>query len=87
MEDENAFANYVRLPPHMFGVLLNGISTVIQRTDTHMRPAPDAEMKLAMTLNTWLQEIGITPSSMTSYVATALRYGACRKFLRPSHMS
>ncbi|XP_046569601.1 uncharacterized protein LOC124277919 [Haliotis rubra] len=50
MEDENAFANYVRMPPHMFNELLNRISPVIQRRDTHMRPALDAGMKLAMTL-------------------------------------
>ncbi|XP_046559290.1 protein ALP1-like [Haliotis rubra] len=50
MEDENAFANYVRMPPHMFDELLNRISPVIQRRDTHMRPALDAGMKLAMTL-------------------------------------
>ncbi|KAK2163881.1 hypothetical protein NP493_1445g00006 [Ridgeia piscesae] len=48
VEDGNAFANYVRLPPHMFDVL-NGISPAIQRRDTHMRPAIDAGMKLAMT--------------------------------------
>ena len=50
MEDENAFANYVRMPPHMFDELLNRISQVIQRRDTHMRPALDTGMKLAMTL-------------------------------------
>ena len=50
MDDENAFANYVRLPPHMFDVLLNRISSVIQRRDTHMTPTLDAGMKLAMTL-------------------------------------
>ena len=50
MEDKNAFANYVRMPPHMFDELLNMIRPVIQRRDTHMRPALDAGMKLAMTL-------------------------------------
>ena len=50
VEDENAFAHYVRIPPHMFDELLNRISTVIQRRDTHMRPALHAGMKLAMTL-------------------------------------
>ena len=49
VEDENAFANYVRLPPHMFDELLNRISPVIHSRDTHMRPALDAGMKLAMT--------------------------------------
>ena len=44
------FANYVRLPPHIFDELLNRISSVIQRRDTHMRQALDAGMKLAMTL-------------------------------------
>ena len=48
VEDENA--NYVKLPPHMFDELLNRISSVIQKTDTHVRPALDAGMKLAMTL-------------------------------------
>ena len=43
VEDENAFANYVRIPPHMFDELLNRIRPVIQRRDTHMRPALDAE--------------------------------------------
>ena len=48
VEDENAFANYVRLPPHMFDELLNRISPVIQRRDTHMKV--DVGMKLAMTI-------------------------------------
>ena len=50
IEDEYTFANYVRLPPHMFDELVNRISPVIQRNDTHMRPALYAGMKLAMTL-------------------------------------
>ena len=50
VEDENAFANYVRLPPDMFDELLNRISSVIRRRDTHMRPALDTGLKQAMTL-------------------------------------
>ena len=50
VEDGNAFANYVRLPSHMFDDLLNRISPVIQRRDTHVRSALNAGMKQAMTL-------------------------------------
>ena len=50
MEDENVFANCVKLPPHMVYELLNRISSVIQKRNTHVRPALDAGMKLAMTL-------------------------------------
>ena len=50
LEDENAFANYVRLPPDMFDERLNRISQVIRRRDIYMRLALDAGMKLAMTL-------------------------------------
>ena len=44
--DQNAFANYVRLPPHMFDELLNMVSPVIQRRNTHMRPVLYAGMTL-----------------------------------------
>ncbi|XP_046562255.1 uncharacterized protein LOC124271222 [Haliotis rubra] len=51
MEDEKAFANYVRMPPHMFDELLNRIIPVIQRRDTHRETSPRCpRMKLAMTL-------------------------------------
>ena len=50
LEDEHAFINYVRLPPHMFDELLNRISPVIQKRDNHMTPALNAGMNLAMTL-------------------------------------
>jgi len=80
VEDENAFANYVRLPPHMFDELLNRISPVIQRRDTHMKV--DVGMKLAMTIRH--QATGDRYHSMISDVATAQWYGVCRKFVRPS---
>ena len=50
MEDENAFSNYVRMPPLMFDEIFNRINPAIQKRNTHMRQALDAGMKLAMTL-------------------------------------
>ena len=49
VEDENAFANYVRMPPALFDELLNMISPFIQRRDTHLRKSLDAGIKFAIT--------------------------------------
>ena len=50
VEDENAFGNYVRMPPQLFDKLFNRMTPYIQGKTTHMRKPLEAGIKLALTI-------------------------------------
>ena len=51
VEDPQEYRLYLRLTPESFETLLNLIAHVIQRTDTKLRDAIPARVKVEVTLN------------------------------------
>ena len=49
-EDVRTYSNFMRNDADMFGELLGRIQDKIQKTDTHLRKALPADLKLAVTL-------------------------------------
>jgi hypothetical protein len=50
MEDEQSFANYLRMQPVMFDELLERVGPAITKQDTRLRQALEPGLKLAITL-------------------------------------